>query len=125
VPSCFSFVSSPGQESLLTKGALAAIEPDKAAGKIANRPLVDADFRRRAMMLPEAARYDVILELRKDGNLVQALTAAMKAIEVYFPPLAGQLPKDHSRFEVELLAGPIHWPRHSLQAVLLPLPISR
>lgn len=52
--------------------ALAAIQADKTAGKIPDRPLVDADFRRRrAMMLPEAARYDVILEQRKDGKLGQ------------------------------------------------------
>jgi type I restriction enzyme M protein len=84
--------------------ARAAIEADKAAGKIPDRPLVDADFRRRrAMMLPEAARYDVILEQRKDGKLGEKLTAAMDAIELHFPPLAGQLPKDYSRFEDELL----------------------
>jgi type I restriction enzyme M protein len=84
--------------------ARSAIEADKAAGKIPDRPLVDADFRRRrAMMLPEAARYDVILEQRKDGKLGEKLTAAMDAIELHFPPLAGQLPKDYSRFEDELL----------------------
>jgi type I restriction enzyme M protein len=84
--------------------ARAAIEADKATGKIPDRPLVDADFRRRrAMMLPEAARYDVILEQRKDGKLGEKLTAAMEAIELHFPPLAGQLPKDYSRFEDELL----------------------
>jgi type I restriction enzyme M protein len=71
--------------------ARATIEADKATGKIPDRPLVDADFRRRrAMMLPEAARYDVILEQRKDGKLGEKLTAAMDAIELHFPPLAGQ-----------------------------------
>jgi type I restriction enzyme M protein len=84
--------------------ARTAIEADKAAGKIPDRPLVDADFRRRrAMMLPKAARYDVILEQRKDGKLGEKLTEAMEAIEERFPPLAGQLPKDYSRFEDELL----------------------
>ncbi len=49
--------------------ALAAIEADKAAGKMPDRPLIDADFRRRrAMMLPEAARYDVILDMPKGGQ---------------------------------------------------------
>jgi len=34
------------------------------------RPLRDADFtQRRAMNLPEAARYDVILNQHKDGSL--------------------------------------------------------
>jgi len=84
--------------------SLAAIEADKAAGKMADRPLVEADFtRRRAMMLPEAARYDVILDQPKDGKLGAALTAAMEAVEARFPPLAGQLPKDYERFDDELL----------------------
>jgi len=84
--------------------ALAAIEADKAAGKIPERPLVQADFlRRRAMMLPEAARYDLILEKRKDGSLGQRLIAAMDAVEEQFQPLAGQLPRDYARFDNELL----------------------
>ncbi len=80
--------------------AKAAIEADKAAGKMPDRPLVDADFtRRRALNLPESARFDVILKTPKDGNLGAALNAAMEAIEAAFPPLAGQLPKDYARFE--------------------------
>lgn len=84
--------------------ALAAIEADKAAGKMPDRPLVDADFRRRrAMLLPEAARYDVILDMPKSGQLGAALTAAMEEVEKHFPPLAGQLPKDYERFDDDLL----------------------
>jgi len=84
--------------------ALAAIEADKAVGKMPDRPLVDADFRRRrAMLLPEAARYDVILDMPKGGQLGAALTAAMEEVEKHFPPLAGQLPKDYERFDDELL----------------------
>ena len=84
--------------------AQAAIEADKKAGKMPNRPLVEADFtRRRALNLPEAARFDVILKTPKDGNLGAALTAAMEAIEATFPPLAGQLPKDYGRFEDSVL----------------------
>lgn len=84
--------------------ALAAIEADKAAGKMPDRPLVDADFRRRrAMLLPEAARYDVILDMPKGGQLGAALTAAMEEVEKHFPPLAGQLPKDYERFDDDLL----------------------
>lgn len=83
--------------------ALAAIEADKASGKIPDRPLVQADFlRRRAMMLPEAARYDLIL-VRKDGSLGQRLISAMDAVEEQFPPLAGQLPRDYARFDNQLL----------------------
>src|ERR1035438_10809908 len=84
--------------------ALSAIQADKAACKIPDRPLVDADFlRRRAMMLPGGARYDEILEQRKNGNLGQAITVAMRSEEKHFPPLAGQLPKDYERFDDELL----------------------
>ena len=80
--------------------AKAAIEVDKAAGKMPNRPLVEADFtRRRALNLPESGRFDVILKTPKDGNLGAALNAAMEAIEDAFQPLAGQLPKDYARFE--------------------------
>lgn len=84
--------------------AQAAIEADKRAGKMPDRPLVEADFtRRRALNLPEAARFDVILKAPKDGKLGAALTAAMEAIEAAFPPLAGQLPKDYGRFEGSVL----------------------
>jgi type I restriction enzyme M protein len=80
--------------------AKAAIEAVKAAGKMPDRPLVEADFtRRRALNLPESARFDAILKTPKDGNLGAALTSAMEAIEAAFPPLAGQLPKDYGRFE--------------------------
>ena len=82
----------------------AAIEEDRAAGKMPERPLVEADFtRRRALMLPEATRYDVLLEMRKDGNLGGAVTAATETVEDHFPPLAGQLPKDYERFEDDVL----------------------
>src|SRR6266446_10814301 len=61
--------------------AKAAIEADKAAGKMPDRPLIEADFtRRRALMLPEAARYDVLLSQPKGGKLGAALTVAMEAV---------------------------------------------
>ena len=84
--------------------AMAAIEEDKAAGRMPDRPLSESDFtRRRALMLPQAALYDVLLEMPKDGNLGAAVTAAMEAVEDRFPPLAGQLPKDYERFENDVL----------------------
>ncbi len=84
--------------------ALVAIEEDKAAGRMADRPLVEEDFTsRRALMLPEEARYDVLLEKPKDGNLGAAITRAMGAVEDHFRPLAGQLPKDYERFEDDVL----------------------
>ena len=74
--------------------AKAAINADKAAGRMPDRPLVEADFRRRrALMLPEAARYDLLLKLPKGENLGAALNKAMEAAETAFPPLQGQLPQ--------------------------------
>ena len=84
--------------------ALAEIEGDKASGKMPDRSLVEADFtQRRALNLPEAARYDVLMQMPKDGNLGAAVTAAMEAVEDHFPPLEGQLPKDYQRFEDDVL----------------------
>ena len=84
--------------------ALAEIEEDQDAKRMPNRPLIEADFTRRgAMMLPEAARYDVLLQKPKDGNLGATVTAAMQAVEDDFPPLKGQLPKDYERFEDDVL----------------------
>ena len=84
--------------------AMAAIEQDIATGRMPNRQLIEADFtRRRALMLPETARYDVLLEMRKDGNLGAAVTAAMEEVENHFPPLKGQLPKDYEHFEDDVL----------------------
>lgn len=84
--------------------ALAEIEADKAAGKMPDRPLVEADFtRRRALMLPQGARYDALMALEKGADLGAAVTAAMEAIEQHFPPLSNQLPKDYGRFDNEVL----------------------
>ena len=84
--------------------AMETIEEDMSAGRMPERPLLKADFaRRRALMLPEAARFDILLQMPKDGNLGAAVTAAMEAVEDQFPPLAGQLPKDYERFEDDVL----------------------
>ena len=84
--------------------ASAAIEGDISKGRMPDRPLVEADFTsRRALMLPEAARFDLLLEKPKDGNLGAAVTAAMEAVESHFQPLRGQLPKDYQRFDDDVL----------------------
>ena len=57
----------------------------------------------RGPWLPEAACYDVLLEMPKDGNLGAAVNAAMEAVEDNFQPLAGQLPKDYERFDDNVL----------------------
>jgi len=86
------------------EGALKQIEADQAAGKMPKRPLEKADFiKRRALMLPEQARYDNLLKLSSGVKLSEALVAAMSAIEEDFEPLAGQLPRDYHIFEDRLL----------------------
>jgi type I restriction enzyme M protein len=84
--------------------ALAGIEAEKTAGKMPKRKLVEADFsRRRALMLPEEARFDNLLKRAKDAKLGAALNAAMEAVEQNFGPLKGQLPKDYERFGDDVL----------------------
>ncbi len=54
--------------------ALAAINEEIASGAMPERELIEADFtRRRALQLPEDARYDTLLKKRKDGSLGAAL----------------------------------------------------
>jgi len=80
--------------------ALKQIEADQISGKMPKRPLEKADFiKRRALMLPEQARYDYLLKLPSGVKLSDALGEAMTAIEEDFEPLAGQLPKDYHIFE--------------------------
>ncbi len=82
------------------ENALAEIQAAQATGEMPPRPLVKADFiKRRALMLPDEARYGHLLSLPKSENLGSALIAAMEAIERDFEPLAGQLPKDYGKFE--------------------------
>lgn len=72
------------------QSALLAIAADQASGKMPKRPPVKGDFiKRRALMLPEAARYDNLLKLPAGANLGKALVDAMHAIEADFEPLAG------------------------------------
>ena len=69
-----------------------------------DRPLVEDDFKsRRALILPETARFDVLLERPKDGGLGAAVASAMEDVEDQFPPLAGQLPKGYQQFEDDVL----------------------
>ena len=80
------------------------ITEDQVAGRMPKRARVKGDFlKRRALMLPNEARYDSLLRLPKDANLGEALVEAMDAIERDFEPLAGQLPKDYEKFNNNLL----------------------
>ncbi len=86
------------------QAALKQIEADQVAGKMPRRSLVKSDFiKRRALMLPEQARYDALMKRPKDNKLGAALVEAMNAIEKEFEPLENQLPKDYDKFENDLL----------------------
>jgi type I restriction enzyme M protein len=82
------------------------IAEDKLAGRMPRRAIVDADYvRRRALPLPESARFDWIMAKASSGekDLPSLITDAMKAIEDKFAPLRGVLPKDYSIFEAKIL----------------------
>jgi type I restriction enzyme M protein len=82
------------------------IEADQAAGKTPKRKVLPADhLRRRALWLPESARYDWIMQQAAVGgaDLAKLVTDAMTAIEAEFEPLQGVLPKDFGIFETKVL----------------------
>ena len=80
------------------------IEEDQAAGKMPKRPAIKADYiKRRSLWLPESARYDYLLNLPTDEDLGTKLVEAMNAIEEDFEPLKGQLPKEYTIFERDVL----------------------
>src|SRR6185295_10673967 len=84
--------------------ALRQIAADQAAGNMPKRPLTSADFKKRgSMMLPKEARYEELMALPKGSDLGAALVSAMDAIERDVEGLAGQLPKDYTKFESSLL----------------------
>jgi type I restriction enzyme M protein len=82
------------------------IEADQASGKMPKRKVLPADYiARRALFLPETARYDWIMEqaATRGSDLPKLVTDAMTAIEAAFEPLAGVLPKDFGIFEPKVL----------------------
>ncbi len=86
--------------------ARAQIEADKASGVMPKRPTQPADFvRRRALWLPESARFDYIMAkaATSGADLPKLITSAMEAIEAHFEPLRGVLPKDYGIFESVVL----------------------
>ncbi|MEJ7596252.1 MAG: class I SAM-dependent DNA methyltransferase, partial [Planctomycetaceae bacterium] len=86
------------------RDALRLIRADQAAGKMPKRPLTMADFKkRRALMLPKEAQFDELVKLPTGVDLGAALVAAMDAIERDFEPLRGQLPREYTKFESNLL----------------------
>jgi type I restriction enzyme M protein len=88
------------------EAATRQIEADQAAGRMPKRPLLPADYlRRRALWLPETARYDWIMQQAATSGkaLPTLVTEAMIAIEAEFEPLQGVLPKDYGIFESRVL----------------------
>ncbi|MBU3666217.1 MAG: SAM-dependent DNA methyltransferase [Chthoniobacterales bacterium] len=82
------------------------IEADQASGKMPKRKLQPADYvRRRALWLPEEARYERIMAnaTSDPAGLPALVTRAMTAIEESFEPLQGVLPKDYGIFEPKVL----------------------
>jgi type I restriction enzyme M protein len=82
------------------------IEEDQAAGRMPKRKVLPADYlRRRALWLPEKARYDWIMQQAATSgtDLAKLITEAMTAIEAEFEPLLGVLPKDFGIFETKVL----------------------
>ncbi len=82
------------------------IEADQESGVMPRRKVLPADYlRRRALWLPENARYDWIMkQAAVSGNdLPKLVTDAMTAIEAEFEPLQEVLPKDFGIFEPKVL----------------------
>src|SRR6266404_6803166 len=82
------------------------IEQDQASGKMPKRRVLPADYlRRRALWLPENARYDWIMRQAATGgsDLPKLVTEAMTAIEAGVEPLKDVLPKDFGIFETKVL----------------------
>jgi type I restriction enzyme M protein len=82
------------------------IEEDKSAGRMPKRKVIDQDYvRRRALPLPDEARFDGIMRKASSGEkpLPALVTDAMRAIEEKFDPLKGVLPKDYGIFEPQVL----------------------
>ena len=88
------------------EAATKQIQADQEAGRMPKRPPVNADYvSRRALWLPERARYNVIMEKAavSGSDLPKLVTEAMTAIEDEFEPLQGVLPKDYGIFEPKVL----------------------
>ena len=88
------------------EAATRQIEADQVAGRMPRRNLLPANYlHRRALWLPEAARYDWIMQqaATSGSDLPKLITEAMTAIEDEFEPLQGVLPRDYGIFETRVL----------------------
>jgi len=88
------------------EAATRQIEEDQAAGRMPKRKVLPEDYlRRRALWLPERARYDWIMQQAATSgtDLPRLMTEAMTEIENEFEPLKEVLPKDYGIFETKVL----------------------
>jgi type I restriction enzyme M protein len=86
------------------EAATLQIAADQKSGKMPKRKIIAADYvKRRALFLPDAARYENILATPTDADLAEAVIRAMTAIEESFEPLRGVLPKEFGIFERNVL----------------------
>src|SRR5438034_2511801 len=72
------------------------IQEDQASGTMPKRKILPADYiRRRALWLPEIARYDYIMAKATNdpAGLPALVTEAMNAVEADLAPLSRVLPK--------------------------------
>lgn len=86
------------------EAATADIKASQDGGTMPRRKLVQADYlKRRALLLPEKARYDHLVSLPAGSDLGKALIDAMNAIEDDYPHLKGILPKEFGIFDRAVL----------------------
>lgn len=84
----------------------AEIEPMLSKRQGVSRSLTKADFARKtAIYLREEARYGFLVSLPADRDPGTAINKAMEAIEADYPVLAGNLPKEYTKLEPEVLRG--------------------
>jgi len=82
------------------------IRAEQESGKMPKRKVIQQDyFRRRALMLPEQARYDWIMEKAgtDPGGLPGLVNEAMIAVENSYELLKNVLPRDYGIFEPKVL----------------------
>jgi type I restriction enzyme M protein len=88
------------------EAATSLIQADQASGKMPKRKVRPEDYiSRRALWLPEEARYDAIMQKASSDatGLPKLVNDAMTAIEESFEPLTGVLPRDYGIFEPKVL----------------------
>jgi len=74
-------------------------EYEQSKGGRREKPLHEVALGKSGFYLPDEARYDTLLNLPEEANVVEAIKQAMEAIEQYKPELQGVLPKkEYDRF---------------------------